>query len=675
MPDKNKKQVGGSPKYTTKELKLKNFICQRISELKDTRKDVFGMDLETVWRQADKDYVPHKLSKGVQKTLVQNEDEGLASRYVEIGKAQWRTDNANMNPYIKIQTALAIIIARNPSVDLTPDSEKYEQTTKIQEELYKKSWEKAKSLEQLKLFAFNLAKYGWAVARTYPKVIKNPSKVVINYDPEKDKQKYETTESVEFNGVFRENLDPWKTWIDDRSLPNRPTSTRDWCFAKDYSWHQLEKEFGKTKNFKHIQTGRSDDVDESSKESMKTILQKDNKIVYFYENLDKDTIAVVCDGILLKSEPLPLSDGRGNKRLSLWHTNWTLRHAESPYGIGINEAMRHDKVLYDKLRNMSVDQIILSIYKMFFYSGTDQMDGDGKIEVRPGVGVQVTDPKNMNILQVPGPGKDAYMGIEMMQKAIDDASGIGKELMGQTEEKTAFQSAQNAEFGLRRLKTPLENITSALETDSELIQIIHEMIYSIPEVIKITNPDTIKAYFEEIQGDPELYERDAEGNFSAKLYPEQQMGIDTDDEGKLIESEESKFFRLKPSGLKWEGMIRVKGQSLLIETKALAKQMVTDVFNIVTPLFMQPAELVMKPIKELLKKYDLDWKDWVPDMWMQPQQNVGSMGGLFIDAQGGGGGRPQSGGQTVVPRSQTRPTGAVASTPAQGSRSAAAMGR
>jgi hypothetical protein len=35
-----------------------------------------------------------------------------------------------------------------------------------------------------------------------------------------------------------------------------------------------------------------------------------------------------------------------------------------------------------------MDQLVLSIYKMFFYTGTNTMTGDGQIEIVPGKGVQ-----------------------------------------------------------------------------------------------------------------------------------------------------------------------------------------------------------------------------------------------------------------------------------------------
>jgi hypothetical protein len=634
---------------------LQSEYASRINDLKDARKEILGKNknIENAWKLADEDYIPHKLGKSGRKWLVQDDDLGLASasRYVDIGGKQWQSDAATLNPYIKIQTALSILIARNPSVDLNPSCEKYEQTTLLQKELYRKSWEVAKSLQQLKLFAFNLAKYGWSIARTYPRIVKNNSKVISEFNPDEPyNSKYENTESVEFNGVYRENLDPWLSWIDDKATPNNPMSRRDWCFAKWTPYKQLEKEYGKTKNWKYIKKGASADDIDSGSEHIKEYVSKDMKLAYYYENLDDDVLTMIIDGIPIIEIPLPVSDTKGNKKLSCWDAYWTLRHAEIPYGIGINEAIRNDKVLYDKFRNMTVDQVILSIYKMFFYQGTDQIDGSGNIKISPGEGKQVVNPREINWLDVPGAGKEAWDGIEMMQKAIDEASGISPNLEGEITGKTAFENAQATEFALRRLGTPLGNITDALEQDAQITMSINEMIYSIPEVITITNPDLIQAYYEEIKGNTELYGRDEQGNFQAKLYPEIQVNLDEDEQGRLVESDEAKFFRPLPGALKWDGIIRVKGQSMIVETKTLQKQMTLELFNLIVPLLAQPMEIALKPIKQLLKKYEIDWKDWVPDAWLieQPQQQQQS---LFIPQEQGMQGR-----QSLVPRSQTSPT-------------------
>src|SRR5262249_6605772 len=108
--------------------------------------------------------------------------------------------------------------------------------------------------------------------------------------------------------------------------------------------------------------------------------------VYFYENVLRDMFVMVANGVPVIQEPLPISDAQGNKKLSLWQAYWTLRHAESVYGIGIYEAVRYDQAMLDRIRNMTIDQLTLSIYKMFFYQGTGVLSETGDLTISPGVG-------------------------------------------------------------------------------------------------------------------------------------------------------------------------------------------------------------------------------------------------------------------------------------------------
>ena len=145
---------------------------------------------------------------------------------------------------------------------------------------------------------------------------------------------------------------------------------------------------------------------------------------------------------------------------------------------------------------------------------------------------------------MPGPGAEAWAGIEMFKKDIENASGVTAPLLGEITGKTAFEIAQAKEAALKRLKTPLENIADALEEDGYITVSLIQMLYSIPEVYKITDREKINAYLQEIQSDPELYEYDEEGNFYAKVYREFPMNLEKDEQGNFIESEETRFFRI-----------------------------------------------------------------------------------------------------------------------------------
>lgn len=632
MAEETKKKTFDETSLSEQEKNDFEFVKRRITDLQAFRQETQnGIQIEKIWQEADRDYVPHRLSgltgrSGLgKKILEQDETKGWrgTSVVVKVGQQDWQSDIAQPNPYIKIQTALAILIDQNPSGVFSAASKKYKATTELMRQLYQRSWERAKSKQQLKLFTFNLAKYGWSCARTYPLRIARTVKQLTDYNEEEpDKSVYKEKEVVEYNDIFRENLDPWNVWIDDMAEPNNQWTLRDWCYRKVYPMDIFKEEFGAWKNADFVQSGgtTTDKIDEQK--SDKQYKEKDLVEVYFYENRIKDLFLVIANNVPVVISPLPVADGSGNKKLSLWQAYWTLRSPKSPYGIGIHEAMRFEQALLDRIRNMSIDQLTLSIYKMFFYTGTSSLTETGDIKVQPGVGKQTLDPKNINWLEVPGPGKDALEWLAVFKKDVEDVSGITPPLVGEITGKTAFEIAQAKESALRRLKTPLENITDALDTEAYITISLIQLLYSIPETYKIADPALIEDYLKEIGSDPALYERDEEGNFVAKVFPEFSLNLEEDEDHNLIESSDTQFFRVKPKFLKWEGVVNVKSQSILTPSKQIDKALELEMWNILIPLMAQPPQIYAKAAKAIIKLYDKDPRDILPQIWLLSEEEI-----------------------------------------------------
>lgn len=619
------------------------FVKERIGQLQETRKNHYGHNLDTLWEDADKDYIPHRLKTTGTRVIATDEDKGWRGTVVTLGSSNWQSDVSQSNPFIKVQIALSILIDQHPVGVFTPMLKKYQASTELMRQLYERSWKMARSLPQLKLFVFNLAKYGWAVARTYPLRVERTVKVLVDYDEENpENSTYEEKVVVEYNDVFRENLDVRNTWMDDMARPNAPLSVRDWAWRKVYDYDDAKSQFGKYKRFQYVQAGGNVAETIRSHGVMKEYKGKKLVEAYFYENRTKDLFFVILNGVPVVIEPLPIADDHGVKKLSLWQTYWNLRHAESSYGVGIYEAMRYNQALMDRVRNMTIDQLTLSIYKMFFYQGTQNLQETGEITIKPGVGKQVIDPKSINWLDVPGPGEEAWKAIEVIGKDIDEDSGITDPLLGLVTGKTAFEIAQAKESALKRLKNPFENILEALNEEAYITLSVMQLIYSIPETYEIGDPELIAKYLLEIESDEDLYEReemmDEEGNettkFTAKVYPEFPLNLDKDEQNNLIETKETKFFRVKPGFLHWDGIINVKSQSILTPSKQVDKALDLEFYNMYIPLLSSLAQEWAvasqvgigatlddlphgKVAKSLAKLYDKDPKDVLPDIWIE----------------------------------------------------------
>src|SRR3990167_331202 len=665
---------------------LRNFVDGRIMEMQDFRKN---LGVEKEWKEADEEYLPHELDMGVKrKRFEQDQDTGLRSRVVPVGDndEDWRSRNSAPILLAKIQTAVGVIVDNNPEAMLTALTKKNESSTNLIYSLWKRNWQINDSKEILKLFAFNDLKYGWAVGRSFPKIIKYKKSILDEIDTENsDNNKYEEKEIIWFNDVARQNLDPWRTWIDEQTKPYDIYSMNDCYYEMDFSYDAGQVEFGRYSNWQYVKKDskflRSEDkTAKESPEEQK--IRKDIVTVGFYENRLKDIFIIYIpkDKIVLHKSPLPNDDGM----LSLWHAPWILRNSNSPYGISLWTIIRQDKELYDKMNNMTMDQLVLSIMKFGFYTGTDAALGDGKIKIVPGQARKVTNGE-VKWMEIPGPGREALEGRKQLNASMDDASGITPQLQGELSSKTLGEAQMSRESSLKRLKVPLENIVNAIEQDAYLTVSWMSQVYSTPEVKTFSNDEKMQAYNEENEIEANEVSRETNpvtgepGEIQATYLPQLSLHLEGRD-GQLFESKESQFFQvgkdILPSQIKWRGIFKVIPKSLLGSSEIIIKQTKNELFNLLVPLLSMPPEIAKNPAIQLCEANEEDPKDWLPDSWMQPQQPImtpeqpGVEGGeeqpqgeeepLFTPKGQQGGGEeqplftPRGGGQapTVVPKGQ-----------------------
>ncbi len=620
---KDKIKASETYKATDEEKAAHNLLSERKQYLKTYREN---SKIEEIWKAADKAYHPYNTIDKKKKVLVSDDELGWRSKPIVLGaEDDWQEDSIPPNVYIKIQTALGIIVDRNPTASMSPAAKKYEKNTMLMKNLYEDSWNIAMSKKiMLKPLVFNCAKYGIGVGRTFPLTIKRDVRDLEKYVPENPKKNiYKNVTQTYFDGVFRESLSPWQVWFDDNAKIGDPFSCNDVVYYKDYEWQKLKTQFGHLQNFKYLKPELKY-LDKNNKMSNTEGDSKGSKMqerIWFYENLELDTFIVETEsGVVLVNEPMPQTPK--NKKLSVYSAPWTMRNDKDINGIGMYEAMRNDNKMYTKYRNMTMDQVVLSIYKEFFYSGTDSLEADGKMVTRPGVGRQVTDPKNIKWNEIPGPGADAWNSLDYMMARIDDVTGISKSLQGEITGSTAFEISQARESALKRMKTPLENITDALEVEAYISLGIIEDLYSVPKIKLLAEDRFIEPFeidnYETSDGQPLVEGRDYE-----KQYREPSLAIKrNEDTGVISKTQTKTFFKLKPEeDFPWDGIIKITGQSIIANSELLDRTTTVEMANLVVPLFSAPREIAEKPAREIIKAYNKDPEDWLPDAWLQPAQN------------------------------------------------------
>lgn len=609
LKEDSKIKVGYNP--IGDERKVFDQFLSRKKELLNSRKNVHGQNLDEMMRRYDRNYF---------------------NREADIPAVELDPDQKPIsinNVFGKVQAALSILIDRNPKIILEESLKKYSANRELIRALAESSWKKTNSLGQFKLSIFNAAKRGWLAGRTLNRVLQHEARFAKSMD-DQGRIAYEKRMITKLDDVAYMNLDNHNVWFDEQARPEDMFSMRDAMHREIWHIDDVKRVFPieQFPNMEFVIEGG--DVQETvegdiqkgeNQASQARELKKGMTELFFYENQFEDRFIIEIHGAMVVWEPLP----QNHKRLSYITAHWNLRSAETIYGIGIVEEMERDETLIDRILNMTMRQLLLSINPPGFYTGPEDLENEN-IKIEPGVFRKTLDPKNIQWLQVPPADlqKTLQVAIPWLESKEEQKTGITKRLEGEEQIKsndTAFEIGVSREASLKRLRLPLKSFQYALSWEFQNRVDLIKQTYSDFQVEHLANEEDIMNYLEEVGADPDFYSIEHEGvagqeKFFVKKFREINLFVDQDDKGQFVESDKKKFFKIKPEHLSWEGDVTVDVNSMLVQSEELERADTLRMTNLLVPLFMQPIELALKPAKQLLLSFNKDPQKWFPQVWL-----------------------------------------------------------
>lgn len=652
------KRPGWNPQG--EELKVWAQFRRRKEALKQSRYNVYGLNIDAEMRRWDKKYF---------------------RRMADIPASEL---DANQRPlainqaFGKVQTALGILIDSDPNYIMESDNPKYDKTKYLLKALAEKSWRNTNSLGQFKLSVFNSARRGWFGGRTFNRRLFHDGRFLKSVS-ESGKRAYETRLVTKLDDIAYMNLSNYNMWLDEQTKPEDFFSTRDWMWREVWYIDDLRRTFPKDQfpNMKFVHAGGD------TRENIQGVFTRNaanNKTgisplaskrgmteVFFYENWPGDQFIVEANGVMIVWEPLP----QNNKRLSCSYGQWHFRGDDTIYGLGIIEEMENNEELADRIINMDMRQLLATISPMGFYSGTEDFE-DENIRVSPGILRRTMNPKDINWLQIPQGNNAGLDKVAWLSEKQNANTGITPIIEGgipdQSGQVTAFQVGVNRESALKRLSLPLKSLQYALKNEFDNRVALIQQVYSDFEVQHLEDEKEIFDYLDEIKADPQFFFIENQGTpkekFFAVKYRMANLNVEKSEDGSYIESETSTFFPIKPEMLAFSGFTSVDETSLLTGSKALDQADTLRMTNLLVPMLAGQMELNAKPAKQIITSFDRQPKDWLPQPWLDflngknPQQAQGQSAVLQAGAQQVTGPQSQSplqqapNAQTVVPQPQ-----------------------
>lgn len=618
------------------EAKVYEQFLRRKQELFSSRNSVYGLNIDAEMRRMDRLYF---------------------RKFADIPPSELDANNKPLainGAYGKIQTALGILIDNNPKYVLEEDNPKYSANRELIRQLAQKSFRDTNSLGQLKLSIFNAAKRGWGIGRTFNRQLLHDAKFLTSIDA-KGNRAYTTKKVVKMDDIAYVNMNNFNTWLDEQTKPEDFFSTRDWMWREVWFIDDLKTTFPESEfpNMKFVHSGGDtrDTIEgnyqyqvtngnSSSPQAQKPGMTE----VYFYENQYADQFIIEMNGVMVVWEPLP----QNNKRLSCVYFPWHLRGDDTIYGFGVVEEMENNEELIDRIINMDMRQLLLTISPPGFYSGTEDFE-DENIKITPGVLRRTMNPKDINFLQIPQGNNSGIDKINWLKTQQDANTGITPTIEGAaplSSSTTAFQIGVEREAGLKRLRLPLKAIQYALDWEFQNRVALIQQTYSDFQVEHLATQEAINEYLDEVGQDPDFYFIENEGVpgqevFYAKKFRGQMLNLEQGEDGTFTESDSKSFFHIKPQYLAFTGHLSTDISSLLTTSDELEKADTLRMTNLLIPILQLPKEIGAKPAKQMLMSANKDPKKWLPQEWLDflagtPKPNEAAKTQVMPDANNPG---------------------------------------
>ncbi len=372
----------------------------------------------------------------------------------------------------KILIATSVLAGKVPDAEVVGDDKVY---NKAAYELWKRTWtlKGANGQNTLERTYQNLMTYGWAAWRTYPRRVSVQRSGV---------------EKILFDDVYREPLDPNRTWLGLGQSVGDYWSQFEVYYEKDIPKAEFFKmvpdaeTFKKRKGFLEQLT-----TSEEAKEENQTFSEHAYTIGY-YENVLLNRYVVKCGKMVIYDGELPNDDNYG----SILVARCFVKNILDPYGVGLYEMMRGNTALFTYINSLNAQQVEAEIFPLLF--GPQVQNGSNTYRRSP----NVINPKNpgtqIDVVKTSGNVQQGVAFARDQKVSIEENTGVNNIVAGQNAESTLGSTVILKEAALNRLTPPRNSMMNALQTDAHIALSWIEQTYPVDKIFLIDKDEDIAAF-------------------------------------------------------------------------------------------------------------------------------------------------------------------------------------
>ncbi len=376
----------------------------------------------------------------------------------------------------KILIATSVLAGKVPDAQVVGDDKVY---NKAAYELWKRTWtlKGANGQNTLERAYQQLLTYGWTAWRCYPRRVS---------------VKRAGVEKILFDDVYREPMDPDRTWLGLAQNVGDYWSQFEVYYEKDipkaefFSMLPDATAFKSRKNFLEKSGADLTTSDEAKEENQ--VLSEHAYTIGYYENVLLNRYIVKCGKLVIYDGELPNEENYG----SILVARCFVKNILDPYGVGLYEMMRGNTALFTYINSLNAQQVEAEIFPLLF--GPQVQNGSNTYRRSP----NVINPKNpgtsIDVVKTSGNVQQGIAFGEQQKVAIEQNTGVNNIVAGTNAESTLGSTVILKEAALNRLTPPRNSMMLALQTDAHIALSWIEQTYPVDKIFLIDKDEDIATF-------------------------------------------------------------------------------------------------------------------------------------------------------------------------------------
>lgn len=473
--------------------------------------------------------------------------------------------------FSKILIATSVLAGKLPDADVLADDKVYAHASHF---LWKRTWENTEGNgnNTLMISYQNLFTYGWSAWRVYPRRVQ---------------VKRGGVDKILFDDIYREPLDPKRTWLGvgfnnaDRWSQGEIYYEKD--MPKENFFAMYPNLTAKDKKKVEYCSVSEEAKDENSQK------QETHITIGYYENTLLNRFIIASGKLIIFDGELPNDDSYG----SVVVARCFLRNMTDPYGVGLYEMMRGNTALFTYINSLNAQQVEAEIFPLLF--GPQVQNGTGTYKRGPNIVNPKTPGSTIDIVRTTGNVSQGIAFADKQKQDIEEITGVNNIVAGQNAENTLGSTVILKEAAYNRLTPPKNSMVDALNLDAKISNSWIKQTYPVDKVFMLDSDEKVAEFVKQNPNYFVVSEDIVNENYevtgkAVAASPQLRVNFDFSPDGELLESVPTRtisakglFDEMATQGHKSDYIdFKIDPESMLLPSLEIQKQTFMSLFPVIT---------------------------------------------------------------------------------------------